>query len=117
MSFRNVSLLFVSQIFACWIYDSLTHFENISYVLTITRNKLALFYLPQWVNGNFFNCFLPRIIRNVLYASLLKTGYVILEIPNFDWLTGNGILAHMLGGRVFFTMIVADVEVFLWGWF
>ena len=43
-----------------------------------------------------------------------------LQILNFDWLTGNGIWAYiplttnMSGVRVFFTMIVALFEVFLW---
>ena len=54
------------------------------------------------------------------YLRLLKTSYGILQIVNFDWLTGNGIFAHfllttyMLAVHVFFAMIIANFEVFLW---
>ena len=51
------------------------------------------------------------------YLLLLKTSYNTLQILNFDWLAGKLVYEliyhNMLGVYVFFTMIVADFEVFL----
>ena len=56
----------------------------------------------------------------MVYTLLLKTSYGILRFLNFDWFTRSGIWAHiplttnLLGVSVFFAMIVANFEVFLW---
>ena len=89
-----------------------------------TEVRLVLLHLSMKIVLNDITCrWIPASAVNYIaiikYLFLLKTSYGILRILNFDWLTDSGIWTHiplttnMLGVRVFFTMIVANLEVFL----